>query len=658
MLTIGRFLASALAKIDFLRSTSLLWSVAIGALAAVMGALAGWLLLGGAPTKLGYLTFYPVVALAGLTGGLAAGTLATVLGAILAHSKFVPLMDAADWLGLVTFITGCAIVLLITEALQRERARAAAAEAKIAQAEALQEGHAQVRESEARFRKIFENAATGIAIADWRGQLLQCNPTCCTLLGYGEDELRDLNFHDLIHPEDRASHLTHVEELRAGKTASFHIEDRFVRKDGRIILAEKFVSLLPDESGQQAQLIALFTDVTGSRHIERMLHDKQRFESLGRLTGGIAHDFNNLLTIISGNLQLVEMGMEDPHKRSYLADANRATEIGARLNQRLMTFARQRRLEPVQVDLNQLVDGLLDLVRSTVGGSVVVKTKLSAEPATILVDASEMENAILNLALNARDAMANGGTLRIESHNVELDAEAAATMPGITPGAYLRLSVTDTGVGMTKDVLARAFEPFFTTREEGEGMGLGLSTIYGFVRQSGGHASIDSELGRGTTAHIYLPIRAGTATQEIKRVSIDRRAVHGKGEVILAVEDNPAVLRLTVKRLKLLGYNVVEADSGQAALALVAAGNSIDLVFSDIIMAGGISGFELAKRLRSSCPALPILLTSGFPDATALREFSNGYEFKVLRKPYSQDDLGLAIAAALRQDETFTGVRS
>jgi PAS domain S-box-containing protein len=377
----------------------------------------------------------------------------------------------------------------------------------------------------------------------------------------------------------------------------------------------------------------------------------QRMESLGQLTGGVAHDFNNLLTVISGNLQLIEMDLEDARLRRYLDEAVRAAEMGARLNQRLMTFAKQRRLTATAVNLNEQVIGVRELLRRSLGETVTLSTHLAESLWLVHVDPSEIENALVNLAINARDAMQDGGTLTVSSANVTLEEGDVPSEAGIAPGPYVLLSVSDTGTGMTPDVKARAFEPFFTTKEHGKGTGLGLATIYGFVRQSGGYIALESQPGKGTTFRIYLPRLVKEATGS-SSTGTGARPLPASGETILVVEDNVAVRRVTVERLKALGYRVEEAEDGRRAIERLEQGPAPSLVFSDVVMPGGLSGFDLAREIAKRWPELNVLLTSGFAADEAAEKGDGLEEIEILGKPYSQEALARAITAALRKGRT------
>jgi PAS domain S-box-containing protein len=377
----------------------------------------------------------------------------------------------------------------------------------------------------------------------------------------------------------------------------------------------------------------------------KQIEATRRLEALGRMTGGIAHDFNNLLTVVSGNLQLLEMQPLEATCRRRIGEALRATESGTSLVQRLSTFARQRRLEPAVVDLNTRITATMDLAARSLGAAISLTPAFADDLWPVRLDIGEFESALLNLVFNARDAMPDGGTVVIETRNVEVERSGMPADGAAIPGAFVRLSVSDNGVGMTPEVQARAFEPFFTTKEVGRGTGLGLSTLHGFVHQSGGFVTLYSEPGHGTTVNVYLPRVIGLPGTETPRVTPPMR--RGRGERILVVEDHPHVADVTRERLVALGYRVIEAATAPQALSLIEAGEPVDLVFSDIVMPGGMSGLDLARRLRRERPELRVLLTSGFAEDLIRATDPASEPWVVLRKPYLQTDLARAIGEAL-----------
>ncbi len=376
---------------------------------------------------------------------------------------------------------------------------------------------------------------------------------------------------------------------------------------------------------------------------QEALARSQRMESIGQLTGGIAHDFNNLLAVISGNHQLIDLELGDQRLRNYLSEAEKAVEVGVRLNQRLMTFARKRRFSPVVSDLNEIVVDLRELLRRSLGENIALTTRLAPDVWPVKVDPGELESAIINLVVNARDAMPSGGSIAIETENVVLREKHRQT--DLNPGEYLKLSVEDTGTGMNADVLAHVFEPFFTTKGEGKGTGLGLATVYGFVKQSGGDVGLDSEVGRGTIVNIYLP-RCEVANRA-SQAREPKAKPRGSGEKILVVEDRADVRDVVVGQLRSLGYRTLEAENGAKALKAMDADENIDLVFSDVVMPGSMSGFDLALEIRRTRPRQKILLTSGYSDELAIKKHTAVEAIPLLEKPYKLAKLSETVRMVL-----------
>ena len=351
----------------------------------------------------------------------------------------------------------------------------------------------------------------------------------------------------------------------------------------------------------------------------------------------MAHDFNNLLTVITGNLEMLEERLTNADHLSLLTEAQEAADLGAKLAGRLLAFGRRQPLNPKPINLSELAAGMADLLSRSLGEMVRLETRLAPDLRTTMADQGQVENALLNLAINARDAMPEGGRLLIETSEVEIDEEALAVHVEVKPGPYAMLAVSDTGTGMTPEVRQRAFEPFFTTKGPGGGSGLGLSMVYGFVKQSGGHVQIYSELGHGTTIRLYLPIRDPDGRVAASRTP--RATGAAGGETVLVVEDDQRVRRVSVRRLKDLGYVVIEVDSGPAALRILDQGDPIDLVFTDVVMPGGMTGLDLAREVRRRRPELKVLFTSGYADPAMIEGGTLTANDGWLGKPYSRADL-------------------
>ena len=530
-----------------------------------------------------------------------------------------------------------------------------------------------VRQSEARLAAILSIAADAIISIDEQQRITLFNQGAEKIFGFSSAEVIGKPLDLLIPRRLHSTHARHLTAFRQGVQTSRKMGERAaifgVRKDGTEFPAEASISRLDLPTGPV--FTAILRDVTQTKltaqRLEtsvaertRELRDEiqrreqaqaalsraQRMEAFGQLAGGVAHDFNNLLTVISGNQELLEMRLKGDKELELLRRSQQAAAMGARLTGRLLTFARRRQLEPTVLDLNAQISGMTELVGRSIGEQVTLKTNLAPRLWAVRVDPSEIENAVLNLAINARDAMPNGGTIVVETAACSVgDGEIGRELK-LSAGDYVRISVSDTGAGMPPEVIAHAFEPFYTTKAPGKGTGLGLSSIYGFVQQSGGTVTICSEVGLGTTINIYLP-----------RVVEDRKAdgsersdgpVAGKGEAVLLVEDRPDVREVTRARLEQLGYGVIEAESGAVAIELLQSDKAIvQLVFSDIIMPGGVSGYDLARWVRANRPTLKVLLASGFAEQVAGTRDPDHATAKVLRKPYTRIDLARAVRDVL-----------
>ena len=377
------------------------------------------------------------------------------------------------------------------------------------------------------------------------------------------------------------------------------------------------------------------------------LEHVQRLEALGRLTGGIAHDFNNLLQVLNNSLLLLKRATDgNETAQRWIGTAGNAVANGAKLTAQLLAFARRQPLEPRTLNVGRLLQGMDDLLRRSLGGAIEVETVIAGGLWNTHADPTQLENVILNLAINARDAMDGEGRLTIEARNAMLDDLYADTHHEVTPGQYVLLAVSDTGCGMPPDVIERAFDPFFTTKPANQGTGLGLSMVYGFVKQSGGHVKIYSEPGHGTTVKIYLPRSHQAEEQPELRVT---GPVEGGTETVLVVEDDPAVLATTVETLDDLGYRVLKASDGQSALAIVHSGVPIDLLFSDVVMPGPVRSVDLARQARQALPQLKVLFTSGYTENAIVHGGRLDPGVNLISKPYRREDLARKIRQVLQQ---------
>ena len=387
-------------------------------------------------------------------------------------------------------------------------------------------------------------------------------------------------------------------------------------------------------------------DITERKATEEKLRQSQKLEAIGQLTGGVAHDFNNLLSIILGNLELLNERLTDNDNLRPLAKvAMRATLRGADLTQRLLAYARRQPLQPRRTDVNQLVGNVAEILTRTLGETIHLETQLDANLWATQIDPGQLESALINLAVNARDAMTQGGSLTIETSNTEIDGRPTATSDEVAPGQYVLIAVTDTGCGMGPGVIERAFEPFFTTKETGKGSGLGLSMVYGFVRQSGGYVKIYSEVGRGTTIKLYLP-RAAGSDQAVQAPRANEDMPTGNGERILIVEDNPAVQSLVVHMVQTLGYEATAAPDGPSALELLES-CPFDLLLTDVILPRGVGGPTLAREAKKRCPGLRAIYMSGYTQSALLRDNALEPDAILISKPFRKAELARRLREAL-----------
>ena len=404
-------------------------------------------------------------------------------------------------------------------------------------------------------------------------------------------------------------------------------------------------------AGLAAFLGLLFHQMDVRARAEQALVRSQRLESLGQLTGGVAHDFNNLLTVILGNASLLRTAGTAGGSRGAddsLAEIERAAGRAADLTRQLLAFARRQPLVPRVIDLSAVVAAVSSMLRRVVGDTVTLKTVAPSHACLANVDPVQVETALLNLCLNARDAMSGGGTVIIETSSAVLDDHDAREAPDVVPGRYSLITVSDTGAGIHPDHLPRLFEPFFTTRAPGKGTGLGLSMVYGFVKQSGGHVRVYSEIGRGTAVKLYFPEATGDVTAEVT-LPPPRDAPRGNGEVVLLVEDDAQVRELAVRLLRRLGYGVLEATDAQRALAVARSASRVDLLLTDVMLPGPLSGTQLAAEVTRERPGLPVLYASGYSSETIQLGTEAGAARRFLAKPYDRQRLASAVHEALTE---------
>lgn len=526
-------------------------------------------------------------------------------------------------------------ILTIPSPFELQKVQAALEEEEIKSRDATlllqQVGEAQraMRESVTRLTAVVETAVDGVILFDAQARILLFNPACERLFGYRADEVMNLDIGMLMAGEKRPSSPAHARRLATGEAVG-------LRKNGSSFPMDLSVG----QAWQDGELIyvGIVHDLTARKLTEQQLQQAQKMETVGQLSGGIAHDFNNLLTVIIGNAEhLGEQLKGRPDLRQFADDICESGERGAELTQRLLAFSRRQLLQPKAIDCRELLQSMLKLLKRTLRENIEISTGFGPGAIQAFADRAQLESAVLNLALNAQDAMPSGGRLTLSTELAAIDEDYRALHPEVASGAYALISVTDDGEGMTPEVVEHAFEPFFTTKEVGKGSGLGLSMVYGFARQSDGHVSIYSEQGLGTTVRIYLP-RVGAGQSATETPENDEAAPRGH-ETILIAEDDPFVRSSVILRVEALGYRVVAAVNGREALQRLRADPGIDMLFTDIVMPGGMSGWELADQARRIRPGLPVLFTSGYTLETLVEQGRVQAQAVVLTKPYRKAEL-------------------
>ena len=507
---------------------------------------------------------------------------------------------------------------------------------QLASAVEIKRNEQALRRSEARYRSLVQSSVYGIYRSSLEGRFLDMNPALITMLGYSSPEevlLLDPEKDVFAVPEE---HARLIEEFR--KTGRLDgIEVKWKRKDGRIIMVRISGRAVSSADEPADVLEAIAEDVTDRRALEDQFRQAQKMEAVGRLAGGVAHDFNNLLMVISGYAEVIlsELDSSNPlHEkgRAIQLAADRATT----LTRQLLAFSRKQLLELKVVDVNAIVQDMERLVRPLIGENVELVTQLATQAAHTRADAGQLEQVLMNLVVNAKDAMPTGGKLTIQTQVVVVDERHRGGPQFIRPGQYVLLSVSDTGMGMDRETQSRIFEPFFTTKEKGKGTGLGLSTVYGIVKQTGGYVMVQSEISRGSTFHIYLPLSEGSA--EPHAVPLPEKPCGGN-ETILLVEDEESVRQLVRDTLSAKGYEVIEAANGEAGLAAAARqSGKIDLVITDVVMPG-MGGRELVKQLAVSRPDTKVLYLSGYTEDAIISDGSIESGTAFLQKPFTLQNL-------------------
>jgi len=511
-----------------------------------------------------------------------------------------------------------------------------------------------LREAASRLKAVVDTAVDGVILIDARGSIMMFNPACEKLFGYSAAEVTGLNVKMLMPAPFRQEHDRYLDNFHTTgerKIIGIGREVSGQRKDGSTFPMDLSVG----ESQQEGQtvFVGIIHDLTDRKRTEEQLVQAQKMETVGQLSGGIAHDFNNLLTVMIGNAEnLSERLKARPDLKQLSDQILSAGERGAELTQRLLAFSRRQALRPVTINCNQLVEGMRALLTRMLREDITIKTMLDPDLLPAFADAAQLESAILNLSLNAQDAMPGGGNLTLSTSDASLDERYQRDHPEVRSGDYVMIAVTDDGEGMAPDILERVFEPFFTTKEVGKGSGLGLSMVYGFVKQSNGHVGIYSEPGLGTTVRLYLP--AASPTSDAAKPVVEHQPVTRAPTdacTVLLAEDDPFVRSYAITCLESLGYNVITAVDGREALAHLHRGEKIDLLFTDLVMPGGISGWELAEQAVKILPGLKVLMTSGYPLETLATRGHKRTNGNILNKPYRKADLARRLREVLDQPD-------
>lgn len=491
------------------------------------------------------------------------------------------------------------------------------------------------RESEERLKAVLDNSNAVIFLKDREGRYLMVNRQYETLFGQSDAEFRGKTDYD-IFPRDFADVFRANDQRVIAENRPIETEEKAPHDDGpHTYIVVKFP--VPDADGMPAAVGGIATDITEHIATEAKLREAQKMDAVGKLTGGVAHDFNNLLTVVLGNLEMLEDFVDgNTAATKRVVSASGAAQRGAQLTQRLLAFARRQPLSPEPLDCNALVEEVSDLLKLMIGERATLELALDPVPRPVTADRNQLENALLNLAANARDAMPDGGQLTVETSTETLDQDL---QDGLVPGDYVRISVRDNGPGMSPEVREQAFEPFFTTKPDHDNTGLGLSMVFGFALQSGGSVAIDSEPGCGTTVHIYLPVSDDELSGERDSSLLPDVPVGGR-ETVLVVEDDADVRQIAVTVLAEHGYKVLEAADGKSALRVLRTVRPApDLLFTDVVLPGGINGHELAKQACHLHPDLKVLYTTGYAESVIARDGSLNEGIQLLAKPYRREVL-------------------
>ncbi len=615
-----------------------------------------------------YMVMPPLMLLAwryGLFGAGIGALLNNVMGALLAimtpgiTARLMAAGYGPDQVGIyLALFFNAAILISLPVAVARARQKATDAAlataltsaerraAQLAESEAaIRRNQASLLQSEQRFRAIFERAPLGIAVMDIATRhYLSVNPKFQEILAWSPEELTEKTWMDITPPEDIAAEAELAATFHKGEVPVFQIEKTCLRADGRPVRVNLTVTRITMPDAESERYLVMIEDITERTALQQQLHVVQRLDAVGQLTGGIAHDFNNLLTVVIGCSEALAEELENPDQRELAALILQTAERAGELTRHLLAFARRQPLSPRAFDVNEMLDGSEALLRRTLGANLDFSIERAPDAGSAFADRSQTEAAVVNLCLNARDAMPEGGRLTIGTANAVFDEDFVRGHSGARPGEYVVIRVSDTGTGIPAAIVDRIFEPFFTTKEAGRGTGLGLSMVYGFIKQSHGYIEVETGEGRGTTFSLYLP--RGQPGEQRRGPAAKREARRGT-ETILVVEDDDLVRHHASRQLKSLGYHVLEAEGGASAIALLERRRDIALLFTDVMMPGGMNGRELAGQAKRLLPDLRVLFSSGYSNENLMENGRLIDGIRLLSKPYSRGQLADSIREAL-----------
>ena len=494
----------------------------------------------------------------------------------------------------------------------------------------------------ARLSTVLGSSPLPIFSLDRQGRIASWNEAAERIFGYAAPDAIGKPMSAL---QDESGTFDDVSRRAAAGETVRDLHTQWRHRDGRVLDVSFSAAPIRERNGVPAGVVYVAEDITERMKLEHRLVQSQKMDAIGQLTGGIAHDFNNILTVITGTIDMLHDGLADrPQLAAVAKMIDEAATRGAELTQQLLAFARKQPLQPRQTDLNALVTNATKLLRPALGEQIEIETAFASDAWPAQIDPTLLTNAILNLAINARDAMPKGGQLMFETQNVVLDDAYAKENAEVTPGSYVMIAVSDTGTGIPAAILTQVFDPFFTTKETGKGTGLGLSMVFGFIKQSGGHIKIYSEVGHGTAVKMYLPRAAGAAESAADTAAARSR---GGSETVLVVEDDQLVRNNAVMQLASLGYKTIEAANGAEALRAIETNGAVDLLFTDIVMPGGMNGRELADEVIRRKPDIKVLFTSGYTENAIVHHGRLDPGVLLLGKPYRKTDLARMVRVAL-----------